>query len=139
MDVTRSSEAPLAGTILVVDDNRDAVGLIAMLLQECGYRVAQACSAFEAVDVLDRNQEICLVVSDVRMPDIDGFDFLRVVRLRFPSLPIVLMTGLPITSEDVVPHGATVLQKPVAIEELERVISETLRSRTAANTQPGAA
>jgi PleD family two-component response regulator len=38
-------EASLAGTILVVDDNRDAVDVIATLLQACGYTVAKACSA----------------------------------------------------------------------------------------------
>jgi len=136
--MTLSFEPSSAGTILVVDDNRDAVDVIATLLQACGYTVARACSACEAVDALERNQAISLVVSDVRMPDIDGFDFLRVVRLRFPALPMVLMTGFPIGSEDFVPRGATVLQKPFAIEELKRVVSATLQSGATANAKPAA-
>ena len=50
-----------------------------------------------------------------------------VVRHRFPSLPALLTTGLPITDEDVVPRGVLILQKPYAIDELRGAISEQLQ------------
>jgi CheY-like chemotaxis protein len=137
--IMEASGKPLAGTILVVDDNRDAVDAIAILLETCGYTVARAGSAYEAVDVLDGSREIRLVLCDVRMPGVDGFDFLRVVRHRFPSLPIVLITGLPITSEDVVPRDATILRKPFAMDELERVVAEALQGSGATGAGPGVA
>jgi DNA-binding NtrC family response regulator len=109
-------------TVLIVDDNRDAADALSLALQGYGHTVAAAYSAREALDLLDENPEIRLVVSDIRMPDVSGFDFRRVVRHRFPGLPMVLITGIPVTSEDVVPRDAKILQKPVAASELHQVI-----------------
>jgi CheY-like chemotaxis protein len=116
-------------SILIVDDNRDAVDSIALLLSASGHDVAKAYSAREALDLLDENPDIDLVVSDVRMPEVSGFDFRRVVRHRFPNLPMVLVTGIPITSDDVIPRDAVILQKPIAIADLERAIADALQRR----------
>ena len=105
-------------TILIVDDNPAFVAATAELLEHDGYAALRACSAREAVDLLDEIQCIDLVLSDVRMPDVDGFDLLRILRHRFPSLPIILMTGLPVTSQDVVPRDAVILRKPVDAHQL---------------------
>lgn len=115
-------------TILVADDNRDAADVVARLLEAASYRVVRAYSVRQALDLLDETETetIDLVLSDIRMPEFDGFDFLRVLRHRFPTLPIVLITGLPLTDEDVIPNGAVILEKPFAIETLERVIAERL-------------
>ena len=114
-------------TILIVDDDRDSADTIAVLLEASGMSVLPAYSAREGLDRLDERPDIGLVVSDIRMPGVDGFDFLRVVKHRFPSLPTVLTTGLPVTDDDVVPHGALILQKPFAVEELKRVVAEQLQ------------
>ena len=118
----------MASTILVADDNRDLVASIAKLLELTGHSVVPAYSAREAVDLLDEIPNIDLVLSDIRMPDVDGFDLLRVLRHRFPSLPIILMSGLPITSEDVVPLGAAILQKPLDMDELQELIRQRVAS-----------
>ena len=114
-------------TILIVDDDRDAADTIAVLLEASGMSVLAAYSAREGLDRLDERPDIGLVLSDIRMPGVDGFDFLRVVKHRFPSLPTVLTTGLPVTADDIVPHGALILQKPFAVEELKRAVSERLQ------------
>jgi CheY-like chemotaxis protein len=92
-------------TILVVDDNRDMVGTTCEMLVLVGYATIPAYSAREACDVLDETRNIDLVLSDVRMPDVDGFDLLRVLRHRYRSLPVILMSGLPLTDEDIIPPG----------------------------------
>jgi CheY-like chemotaxis protein len=114
------------GTILVVDDNRDAADTTAVLLEEMGLVAMPAYSAREGLDRLDECPDVCLVISDIRMPGIDGFDFIRVVRHRFPSLPTLLTTGLPITEEDVIPRGAAILQKPFAKDDLRRAMADHL-------------
>jgi CheY-like chemotaxis protein len=114
-------------TILVVDDDRDAADTIVVLLEASGMSVLSAYSAREGLDRLDERPDIGLVVSDIRMPGVDGFDFLRVVKHRFPSLPTVLTTGLPITDDDIVPQGALILQKPFAVEDLKRAVAERLQ------------
>jgi DNA-binding NtrC family response regulator len=105
-------------SILVLDDNRDAADTLAALLATEGYAVRLAYGVRDALDILDDDLGIAAVVADVRMPDVDGFDFLRVVRLRRPSVNVILITGQPITDKDVVPRGATILQKPVALRAL---------------------
>ena len=116
-------------TILVVDDNRDSALAIAKLLQFSGHSAISAFSAREAVDLLDE-MPIDLVLSDIRMPDVDGFDLLRVLRHRFPALPIILMSGLPITSDDVVPTGASILKKPFTMVDLQGVLRQKLPRST---------
>jgi len=123
-------------TILVVDDDRDAADTIAVLLESTGMSVLSAYSAREGLDRLDERPDVCLVISDIRMPGVDGFDFLRVVKHRFPKLPTVLTTGMPVTDDDIVPHGALILQKPFAVEDLKRAVSEQLQLDLDARSDP---
>ena len=125
--VATASRSPRPPTILVVDDDRDTADTIALLLEATGMAVLPTYSAGEGLDRLDECPEICLVISDIRMPGVDGFDFLRVVKHRFPALPTVLTTGMPITDDDIVPRGALILQKPFAVDDLKRAVAEQLR------------
>ena len=126
-----SNEAGDRRAILVVDDNRDLVTSTAELLEVAGYDAIPAYSAREAVDLLDEVKSIDLVLSDIRMPGVDGFDLLRVLRHRFPSLPIILMSGVPVTSDDIVPAGAMILTKPFDPGRLQECVAAKLAARLA--------
>jgi CheY-like chemotaxis protein len=115
-------------TILVIDDDEDSVEALVELLRVSGYSAIPAHSAAEALDVLDERRDIGLVVSDVRMPGVDGLDLIRVLRHRFPALRTILMSGAPLTDDDVIPREASViLSKPVSIEQLQDAIASTLK------------
>ena len=115
----------MPSTVLLADDNREMVESLSELLHFSGHSVIAAYSVREALDLLDEEpQRIDVVVSDIRMPGADGFDLFRVLRHRFPDLPVILITGNPTTSDDVIPRGVTILQKPVGIVELEQAIAE---------------
>ncbi|HTL76211.1 MAG TPA: response regulator [Casimicrobiaceae bacterium] len=117
---------PLA-TLLVIDDDEDSEEALSVLLRISGYSVIPAHSAAEALDVLDERNDIDLVISDIRMPGVDGLDLIRVVRHRFPALRTILVSGASLTDDDVLPREASsILSKPVSIEELKRAISTTL-------------
>lgn len=116
-------------TILVADDSDDIVFVVKHVLEAAGHAVLTAGSVRAALDALDDNPAVALVISDVRMPGEDGFDLHRVLRHRFPTLPVILMTGLPVTGEDVVPADATVLTKPVDLAMLEALVAERLAAR----------
>jgi len=109
-------------TVLVTDDNRDVVDALAAFLNMSGYKVIATYSAREALDSLDHDSTVGVVISDVRMPELDGFDFLRVVKHRFPAIKVILVTGHEITNDDVVPTGATILKKPLEFDELLRLL-----------------
>ena len=110
------------GTILITDDHADTATALAILLRDAGFDVALASSVREALDTLDQNPDVRAVISDVRMPDVDGFDFLRVVKQRFPDIPVILMTGYPYSDNDVIPTGATILRKPLTMDQLEPLL-----------------
>ena len=113
-------------TVLVVDDNLDFAEGTARLLQMHGQPAIAFATVRGALDALDDDATIGLVVSDIRMPSVDGFDFHRVLKYRFASLPVVLMTGLPLNDADNPPRDIRILQKPFPIQELLQAISERL-------------
>jgi CheY-like chemotaxis protein len=90
--------------ILVVDDNDSVRGSIAMLLQMSGYKVTTATNGFEALMELKKKLP-SIVLSDLNMPEMSGFELLSVVRRRFPELSVIAMSGAYETG-DAVPGGA---------------------------------
>jgi len=88
--------------ILVVDDNPGVREILAMLLRCAGYDVAVAEDGFAALSQL-RKTLPDVVVSDLEMPRMSGFELLSVVRRRFPQILTVAMSGA--YSEDALPAG----------------------------------
>jgi len=78
--------------ILVVDDEASVRESLAMLLTAAGYDVAAAEDGFDALLHLKRVLPD-LIVSDLNMPRMSGFEFLSVVRRRFPEIPVIAMSG----------------------------------------------
>jgi DNA-binding NtrC family response regulator len=109
--------------VLVVDDNVDFAESLVVLLEQSGHGARAVSTVRDALDVLDEDQSIGLVVTDVRMPEVDGLDLRRVLRHRFPRLPVVLMSGLPIDEDANVPDHVEVLEKPFAVRKLLDVIA----------------
>lgn len=76
--------------VLVVDDDPDVVKTLAEFLEDCGYDVV---TAPDGATGLDRLEGVGLVLADVRMPGIDGLQFMRRARTLHHGLPVILMTG----------------------------------------------
>ena len=79
-------------TILLVDDDPAMREVMAMLLNEEGYDVSTAINGFDALIQLKLATRD-LIVSDLNMPQMSGFELLAVVRCRFPSIPVIAMSG----------------------------------------------
>ena len=109
---------------------------IASLLQMANYNVVGTCSVQEALNVLDERADVELVLSDIRTPDYTGFDLLRVMRYRWPKMPIVLVTGFDIVESDVAPRGAVIVQRPFAFAQLDDVIKQQVSKSRPGWTQP---
>lgn len=103
---------------LIVDDNVDFAETLALQLVHEGCPALAAGSVSEALDILDADPDIGVIVSDIRMPEVDGLDFRRVLRHRFPQKPVILMTGLPLDKEEVSPADVVVLRKPFPVAAL---------------------
>jgi signal transduction histidine kinase/ActR/RegA family two-component response regulator len=89
-------------SVLVVDDQTDAQNLIRRVLEECGAKVITSSSAVEALQILEREKPSVLL-SDIGMPDVDGYEFLKRVRALGPDrggqVPAVALTAFA-RSED---------------------------------------
>jgi CheY-like chemotaxis protein len=127
-------EAPdLTGKhILLVDDEPDAIDVMAQLLRHCGATVTTACCVADALELAIRTRPD-LVVSDIAMPDRDGYDLLRNLRdlPQTASIPAIALTAyarqedrVRALSEGFQAH----LPKPVEPNELISVIDNVTRS-----------
>lgn len=78
--------------ILVVDDDKHTRMLLRAILEDAGYTVTTANNGEEALDVLDR-EHIDLVVLDIMMPKMDGYEFTKTIRETNDALPILMVTA----------------------------------------------
>lgn len=97
MKADHELEAELADSkavvILCVDDEPNALILRKLVLQKAGYGVLTASSAFQALEVLTA-QKVDLVLSDQLMPGQTGTELARQIKSKWPSLPVILLSGV---------------------------------------------
>ena len=120
-------------TILVVDDEPSVLFALSESLTDKrrGVRVATAANGVEAVAVLE-SEPVDLVLTDLRMPDMDGFELLTFLRRNHAALPVILMTALGSaeTSARLATAGSfECLPKPFNLPDLKRKIAEMLAQR----------
>lgn len=121
--------------ILVIEDNPDVRALIADALETAGHSVAQAADG-EAGLAAQRAAPADLVISDIIMPEKEGIETIRDLKLEFPALRIIAITGgdsrlsasnLLFTART---FGAdTVLTKPFSADDLLKAVDASLAAR----------
>lgn len=119
-------------TVLLVDDDVLVSDGTAAMLEDLGHAVIEANSAAMALDLLAAKPEIDFVITDHAMPEMTGVEFAKVVRARYPDLPIVLATGY---AELPAGLGADLklprLAKPFLQRDLAQVIAQERRQTPA--------
>jgi CheY-like chemotaxis protein len=132
--VAPTKAAPIKTHLLVVEDEPVIRELFSTLLQAAGYSVAQAQDGFAALEEVRRRRP-ALILSDLNMPRMTGFELLSVIRRRFPSVHVIAMSGA--FSSDKVPPGVAAdafYQKSGRhISTLVDVIEDLLKSAAADN------
>jgi DNA-binding NtrC family response regulator len=114
-----------AGRILVVDDDDVLSYVLAKILAVEGYDVALAHDYRDALGILEDGGPVHLLLSDLRLPGVNGFALARMARMRHHDLKVVYMTGyddFPATEA-----LGPVMRKPIDQDALLRTIHETLR------------
>jgi DNA-binding NtrC family response regulator len=118
--------------ILLVDDEADIHATIGELLTDFGHTVISAMNGAEALRQLRQREDIEVILSDVRMPGVDGIRLLDAVAVRRPGLPLVLMTGHgdETTAAIALRQGAfDYLKKPVKVRQLLKLLDEIEKSQ----------
>ena len=116
-------------TVLVVDDERNMLATMESILKADGYVPLLAHSGKEALEKL-ATHPVQVIVSDARMPEVDGFKLLAEVRQRYPQIPFIMVTGYatPKLAVQAIKSGAVdYLSKPFDPEELLHVIDNAVR------------
>jgi two-component system, cell cycle sensor histidine kinase and response regulator CckA len=93
-------------TVLVVDDEPALRAVAARSLKQAGFRVLQAADGGDALELIDRHGAPELVLTDILMPGIGGVELVRRLRDRWPTLPILFMSGY--SAEELGRRGATI-------------------------------
>src|ERR671919_1067462 len=134
MPTSQLAQPVFAGSAqcLVVDDEPGVRRLVIRMLQAQGFHCFEAGSGREALQVLDRIGEPPLIVTDMRMPEMDGLAFLEAVRNRYPDASVIMLTGVgeTRTAVDCLHRGAAdFLQKPISMGELQARVTRALEKR----------
>lgn len=125
--------------ILVLDDDAVACEFLREALERDGYGVDVYTAATDALEQ-DLGQ-YDLLISDIRMPEMDGLQFLNEVRNRWPDLPVILMTayGSLETTMDALRQGAwDYISKPFSPDECRRLVKKVLEFRQLRQRRSGA-
>lgn len=117
--------------ILVVDDDHMVLKTLSLLIEAIGYNCHSAANGLEAIEMMKKTK-YDLVVSDVRMPGMDGIQLLHHIKENHPKTDVIIATGFSeqATYADVINAGAMdYLKKPIDRAELEAKLARALRER----------
>jgi signal transduction histidine kinase len=117
--------------ILIVDDEPLILDMVASYVGHIGFEATTAQNGLEALDRL-RKEPFTILITDVKMPEMDGFELMKAVRSEFPDVHIIAMTGhgVSYTFTDVVECGATdYVPKPFSLDEMRAKLNRVVRER----------
>jgi DNA-binding NtrC family response regulator len=121
--------------ILVVDDDQSSRELLARILTSAGHRVTALSDGREAVAALDAGDPPDLVVSDIRMAEMDGLQVIDAFRERAPETPVILVTAfgnIDGALEAIRRGAADYLSKPYDVDAIQLVVARALQHRALA-------
>ena len=121
--------------ILVVDDDQSSRELLARILTSAGHRVTALTDGREAVAALDAGDPPDLVVSDIRMAEMDGLQVIDAFRERAPETPVILVTAfgnIDGALEAIRRGAADYLSKPYDVDAIKLVVARALQHRALA-------
>lgn len=117
--------------ILIVDDEADLLNLTSEMLSQQGYKIFKANRAAKALEILD-NEHIDLLLTDIIMPEMDGYELSFMASAKYPEIKIQLVSGF--AGEQNIDHinselSKAIIQKPYRTRDLLRKIRTLLENR----------
>ncbi len=123
------------GLVLVVDDEPDVRKVVRMTLEKSGYDVVEAEDGEKAIEEIKKGENsilLNLIVTDIRMPNMNGIDVINYYQKEWPSVPIIVLTGFPDLemATSMLQHGVSdYLVKPVESDKLRASVAKALEQR----------
>jgi CheY-like chemotaxis protein len=114
-------------SILVVDDEPLIRLLLTRSLSQLQHQVVQAQDGLDALQCIEHHRNFDLVITDIRMPQMDGIELLIILRHHYPALPVLVLSAypdyFPVALHD---SAANLLQKPFTRQQLIETVHSTL-------------
>lgn len=119
--------------IMIIDDNPTLVDLFTIILEKGGHSTISAKSGIEACDLIN-NKKPDLIMLDIMMEPIDGWETMRRIREVMPSadVPIVMLTAKQLTTEEIMNYSRMIdgyVMKPVTATQLRELVDSVIESR----------
>src|SRR5437868_1367051 len=117
--------------ILIVDDEQSYRQLLSLVFETEGNKIRTAMNGRQALDLL-QDEPADVIISDVKMPDMDGIEMFRSVRETLPDIGVILMTAFASveTAREAFKLGADdFIQKPFDVEELKLIVRKTIEKQ----------
>ncbi|PKN64714.1 MAG: DNA-binding response regulator [Deltaproteobacteria bacterium HGW-Deltaproteobacteria-10] len=118
--------------VLIVDDELNMRLVLAAMLKKEGYAITAAADGLEALQILKANK-MDVVVTDLKMPNLDGMGLLQRITEQYPEVPVIMITahGTVATAVEALKKGALdYITKPFELDDLKNVISKAIRTST---------
>jgi two-component system, cell cycle response regulator DivK len=117
--------------ILIIDDDARNIFALSLVLKSKGYTVVPATEAMKGIELLQENKEIGVVLLDMMMPEMDGYQALEKIRGMndIKELPIIAVTAQAMQGdkEKCMEAGATdYISKPINVDKLEAILKKYL-------------
>ncbi|WP_029933475.1 response regulator [Thiomicrospira pelophila] len=115
-------------TILLVDDEPAIIKMLKWRLETTGYKVISAISGIEALKVIQQTP-VDFVITDVRMPSMDGFTLITKIKTILSNIPCLIMSGhgdIDMNSQAQQVGACGYIHKPIKFDELEVLINQNL-------------
>ena len=118
--------------ILVVDDELSMLEFLEYMLQKEGYQVSKTNEGQKALELIQKDMSFDLIISDLRMPDLTGWELLKMVRKIDPETPVIYVTAYASseTAIEALKFGAfDYISKPFQVEEFKNLVKNALLAR----------
>ena len=123
------------GRVLVVDDETDVRKVVRMTLEKSGYDVIEAEDGEQAIQEINKGENPLMldcIISDIRMPKINGVEAINYFKQNYPHVPLIVLTGFPDTemATGFMKQGIVdYLVKPVEKQKLTTAVAKAMEQR----------
>jgi two-component system response regulator PilR (NtrC family) len=117
--------------ILIIDDEKSLLDLLSVVLKKEGYRVKTCLAPSKVFDIL-QNEELDLLICDIKLPKLSGMEILKYVRENRPEVPVIMITAYGSLKQAVEALKAGAIDyilKPFDVDELKIIIAQELEKR----------
>ncbi|MBN1930133.1 MAG: response regulator [Desulfobacterales bacterium] len=119
--------------LLIIDDNEEVLTTLYEFFSQKKYQVLSASNGLDGLKLLDaENGKFDLILTDLVMPNISGVGVISIVKKKYPSIPVIAITGWGEHPEALATEANAdfVLEKPFELSKLDQLITDLLSQKT---------